>query len=185
MNVLDYIIFAFLAISLITGFVKGFIKQLLTVVGVIVVPTLTATATPYVQTWLGGIEQLANISAPLAMFATLILVALIYAFVAWLIGKILRKIKIIKALDKILGGLMGIVVTYLVFAVFFGLFTYTKPEFLPTIRGWLGDSLETSWFGANIYGNNFFGQWVIEGIWEKLIDSLQPSTEALIQRFAF
>ena len=179
MNVLDYVIFAMLAISLIVGLIKGFIKQILTVVGVIVVPTLTATATPYMQTWLGGFEQLANISAPLAMFATLVIVALVYALVAWLIGKLLKKIKIIKALDKILGGLMGIVVVYLVFAVFFGVFSYTNEEFLPTIRGWLGDSLETSWFGTNIYSNNFFGEWVILGIWQKLIDSLQPSAEAL------
>ena len=178
MNVLDYVIFAFLAISMIIGFVKGFIKQLLTVGGFIVVPLLTATLTPYVQNWFSGIEALSNISAPMAMFATLIALAIVYAILAWLIGKLLKKIKLIKALDKILGGLMGIVVVYLLFAVVFGVFTLTSEEFLPTLRSLLGDSIETSWFNANVYSNNFFGNWVINGIYEKLIENFPQAEEA-------
>ena len=177
MNVFDYVVLAILAISMIIGFVKGLIKQLLTLGGIIVVAMLTATVTPFVQNWLNGVMS-QDTSTAVAMFATVILLSVVYGIVAWLIGKILKKIKIFKALDKFLGGVMGIAVVYLVFAVIFAVFTQTGEGFLPTLKSWVGDSLETSWFNAHIYNNNFFGDWVINGIAEKLIQNFRPSEEA-------
>ncbi|MCH5159889.1 MAG: CvpA family protein [Clostridiales bacterium] len=178
MNILDYVILGILAISMIVGFIKGFIKQLLTVGGIIVVALLTATVSPFVQNWLTGVIESDGTRAAVAMFGTVILLIAVYSVLAWLIGKLLKKIHIIKILDKILGGVMGIAVVYLVFAVIIGLFTMTGEGFLPTLKSLLGESIETSWFSTNIYSNNFFGKWVIEGIAEKLIQNFKPAEEA-------
>lgn len=177
MNILDYIILAVLAVSVIVGFIKGLLKQLLTVVGIVVVVTLTATVTPWVQSWLVGVIESEGTRAAVAMFAAVILLAAVYGIVAAIIGRLLKKVKFIKALDKILGGVMGVVVVYIVFAVVFALFNDTSTEFLPRLRGLLGEAIENSWFNTHIYSNNFFGDWVINGIAERLIQSFQPATE--------
>ena len=174
MNFIDYIIFAILAISMIVGFVKGFIKQLLTFGGIIVVALLTATLSPIVQGWLSGVIEAEGTRAAVAMFATFIVLAIVYGVLAALLRKLLNKIHLVKIIDKILGGIMGIAVVYLVFAVIFGLFTMTGEGFLPLLKSLIGEPIETSWFNANIYNNNFFGEWVIRDIAEKLIQNLQP-----------
>ena len=180
MNILDYVILGVLAIGMIIGLVKGLIKQLLTVGGIVVVALLTATVSPFVQNWLSGVIAAEGTRAAVAMFASVVLIAVVYGVIAWLISKALKKVKIIKALDKILGGVVSIVVVYLVFAVIFGVFTMTGEEFLPKLKSLLGDQIENSWFAQKIYGVdvNFFGKWVVEGIAEKLIQSFQPAEEA-------
>ena len=146
MNTLDYVIFVALAVCLVIGFIKGFIKQLLAVGGVIVITTLTATVTPYVDNWIAPYIASEGTRAAVAMFGAVILLAVAYSLVGWLIGRILKKISIIKALDKILGGVVGVVAVYLIFAVVFALLTQTGDMFLPKIKAMLGDSIATSWF---------------------------------------
>ena len=177
MNVLDYVVLGALVLSMVMGFWKGFIKQLLTLVGIVVVALLTATVTPYMQNWLSGIIAAEGTRAAVAMFASVILLSVVYGILARLLGKLLTKLHILKVLDKILGGVMGIVVVYLVFAVIFAVFTGTGEEFLPMLKGLLGENLQTSWFATKIYSSeaNFFGNWVINGIAEKLLEGLQPA----------
>ena len=182
MNTLDYVILGALAISLVIGFLKGFIKQLLAVGGVVVITTLTATVTPYVDTWIAPYIESEGTRAAVAMFGAVILLAAVYGLVGWIIGKILKKVSIIKVLDKVLGGVVGIVVVYLIFAVVFALLTQTGEIFLPRIKALLGDSIDSSWFAQNVYGEgkNFFGDWVINGIAQRLLDSLVPPAEAYV-----
>lgn len=178
MNVIDYVILGILVVSMIIGFVKGLLTQLLTVAGIIVVALLTATVSPFVQSWLVNVIAEEGVRAAVAMFATVILLSAAYGVVAWLIGRLLKKIKVIKTLDVIFGGVMGIAVVYLVFAVIFALFTQTSETFLSSLKGLIGDKLETSWFGTHIYSGdkNFFGTWVINDIAQKLIQSFQPAS---------
>lgn len=177
MTVLDFVILAILAISMIIGFFKGLLKQVLTLVGIIVVALLTATFSPMVQSWFVKLIENDNVRVAVAMFATLIILSVVYGVIAWLIGKLLKKVTIIKILDKILGGLMGILVVYFVFAVIFAVFLDTNPNFLKNLKNLLGDSFENGWFGQHIYGGgkNFFGNWVIQRIAQKLIDAFQPA----------
>ena len=175
MNVLDYIILALFAIGLIVGIFKGFIKQILTVVGIFVVVTLTATVTPFVQNWLVDLIESESTRAVVAMIASVILIAAVYALMALLIRHLLKKVKIIKVLDRLLGGLIGLVVVYMVFSVIFALITSTSDTFMMATKNLLGETFEESWFGTHIYANNFFGEWVIRDIAEKILNSLQPA----------
>ena len=175
MNILDYVIIAIFAISAIIGFIKGFIKQMLTIVGVIVVATLTATVQPYVQSWLVNVIASDGTRAIVSMIAAAILLIVAYTILALIIRRLLKKVKIIKVVDKLLGGLIGLAVPYFIFAVVIALLVDTGENFLPTIKGWLNDSLQSSWIVTKVYANNFFGDWIINGIAEKLINNLQPT----------
>ena len=175
MNVLDFIILAILALSMVIGFFKGLIKQLLTVVGIVVVAMLTAIVAPYVQNWFASTEMAEGTRSAVAMFATVILLAVVYSILAMLVSRLLKRFHLIKMLDRLLGGAMGIVVVYLVFAVIFALILNTSAEFLPKLKSWLGESFGNGFFGTKIYKNNFFGDWVINDIAEKLIKSFKPA----------
>ena len=177
MNVLDYIFLALVAVAFIAGLFKGLIRQILTIVGVILVATLTATVEPYVQNWFVNTSMDEGTRNVVAMIATVILLTVSYALVALLITKLLKKVKIIGVLDRILGGVLGLAVVYLVFAVLFALITDTKAEFLPLIKSTMGGAFQDSWIGAHIYKNNFFGDWIINGIAGKLLDGLQQGTD--------
>ena len=175
MNILDYVIIAIFAFSVILGLFKGFIKQILTVIGVIVVATLTATIAPYVQNWLADAIPDDNTRTIVAMMASVFLLIIAYTIFALIIQRILQKVNIIKVVDKLLGGLIGAVAVYLVFAVIVALFNSTGEQFMPIVKGWLGESFKTSWVTTHIYANNFFGDWVIKDIAEKLLNYLAPA----------
>ena len=173
MNVLDYVFLALVAVAFILGLFKGLIRQILTIVGVILVAALTATVEPYVQSWFVNTSMDEGTRNVVAMIATVILLTVAYALLALLITKLLKKVKIIGALDRILGGVLGLAVVYLVFAVIFALILNTEDGFLPLIKSFAGEAFQTSWIGEHIYGNNFFGDWIINGIAGKLLEGLQ------------
>lgn len=175
MNILDYIILVLLVVCTAIGFFKGFIKQVLAIVGVFVVVTLTATVSPYVQNWLANVITNENTCAVLAMIGAALLITVVYSMLALLVRRLLKNIAIVKALDRVLGGFIGLALVYLVFAVIFALLNSTSETFMAATKNLLGDTFNNSWFGTHIYANNFFGDWIIKGIAEKILNSLQPA----------
>lgn len=175
MNVLDYIVILLFVVSTVNGIFKGFIKQALTIIGVFVVTMLTATVAPYVQSWFVSLIENENTRTLVAMIATVVLLIVAYTIVALILQRILKKVKIIGFLDKILGGLIGFGVMYFIFAVIYALVLDTGDSFMPAIKNWAGETFQTSWIGTHIYGNNFFGDWIIINVAEKILNSLQPT----------
>lgn len=175
MNVLDYIILIIAVTSVVFGILKGIIKQVLAIVGVIFVATLTATVAPYVQNWFANTSMSENTRTVVAMIATVLLLAGVYAIVAKLVENLLKKFNIVKILDRILGGVLGFVTVYLFFAVVFALFNSTGDGFMPLLKSWIGDTFSESWMAQNIYANNPFGNWIIVDIAQKLIEGMTPA----------
>ncbi len=175
MNAIDIIFLVFLAICAVSGFFKGIIRQILTIVGIIVVATLTATVAPYVQDWFKNVIDNENTRNVIAMIVAAILLTVVYGIAAILLTKILKHLKIVGVLDKILGLAMGFVVVYLVFAVLFALFNDTADEFMPLMKKLAGKGFAESWVGQHIYANNFFGKWIIVDIAQKLLQSVAPA----------
>ncbi|MCH5156528.1 MAG: CvpA family protein [Clostridiales bacterium] len=175
MNILDYVIILIFVFGVIVGLFKGIIRQILTVIGIIVVATLTATVAPYVQNWLSNAIPDDNTRTIVAMIASVLLLVIAYSAFALLIQRILQKISIIKVVDRILGAVIGAAAVYLVFAVIVALFNSTGEDFMPIVKQWLGESFNTSWVATHVYANNFFGDWVIKDIAEKLLNYLQPT----------
>ena len=88
---------------------------------------------------------------------------------------LLKRLHVLKFLDRMLGGLLGFAVVYLIFAVIFALFNETGEQFMPRLKALVGDSFVSSWVGQHIYANNFFGRWIIVDIAKKLLESLTPA----------
>ena len=172
MNIVDYVILAVFVFSTVVGIIKGFVKQVLTVVGVIVVATLTATVAPYVQQWLTNYIQSDNARTIVALIASALLLVVAYSIFALIIRRLLNRISIVKLVDRILGGLIGFAVVYFVFAVIVALFNSTGEDFMPNVKSLLGESFQNSWIATHVYANNFFGDWVITSISQKLLNTL-------------
>ena len=179
MAVIDFIVLGALVLGVFIGYKKGLIKQLLTVVGIVVVAMFTAIVAPYVQNWLANTEMAEGTRSAVAMVIAGVLLIVVYSILASLLGRILKRLNIIKALDKILGAVVSVLVVYLVFSVLFALVNDTSEEFLPFIKGLLGEGFQTGFFGTRVFSseNNFFGHWVINDIAEKLIKSFKPAEE--------
>lgn len=180
MNVVDIIFLIMMALCVVLGVFKGLIRQLFTIGGIIVVATLTATLAPWVQSWFVNVIENEGTRSLIAMIAAALILAVGYAIVAIILTRILRKFKIIGVLDKVLGGVLGFAVVYLLFAVLFALIKDTPPAFLSWLKGLVGEGFMTSWVGNHIYANNFFGHWIIVDIAQKLIDSLTPASTAFV-----
>ncbi len=172
MNVIDIIFLITMVLCVVVGIFKGLVRQILTILGIITVASLTATFAPYVQGWFANVIASEGTRNVIAMIVAALLIAVVYALVAILVTRILRKIKIFKLLDKLLGGVLGFVVVYLVFAVIFALFNDTGAEFMSLLKKVAGKSFAESWVGNHIYANNFFGRWIIVDIAQKLLNSV-------------
>lgn len=175
MNAVDIVFLVAMALCVVLGFFKGIIRQVLTIIGIFLVATLTATVAPYVQSWFAGVIESEGTRSVIAMIVAALLLSVGYGVVAIILTKILRKLKVVGILDRILGCFMGVVVVYLVFAVVFALFKDTGDGFMPLLKKSMGTAFEESWVGNHVYFNNFFGDWIIVDIAQKLINSITPA----------
>ena len=174
MNILDYIVLILAAGCVVFGVFKGIIKQVLTIIGIIFVATLTATVAPYVQSWFANTSLDENSRTVVAMIATVVLLAAVYAVAAVLLQKLFKKHDIVKIVDSLLGAVLGFAVVYLTFAVIFALFNNTPDDFMPLLKSWAGSTFRDSWMAQHIYRKNPFGNWVVVDIAQKLLDKLNP-----------
>ena len=137
LNTLDYIILGLTAFFFILGIIKGFLKQLFSFLGMIIVFTCGSILTPYAQEWLSGVIPDESLRSVVAMVASYLVLFIVWALLTALIIKLLTKIKIIGFLNRVLGGLLGIATIYVICAVVFALVLSTNESFLPTIKNLL------------------------------------------------
>ena len=169
MNILDWVIIGLAAIALIVGAIKGLIKQLFTIIGVVTVAPLTALVSPYVSNLLAGLISNESTCALVAMIVSVVLIIVVYTILALLIQRLFKKVKVLKAVNIIFGAILGVAAIYFVMAVLIAIINNTGDNFLPTVKGWVGEYFQNSWIVNNIYQNNFFGDWVVNDIAMKLL----------------
>lgn len=180
MNVIDIILIIIFVGSLVIGILKGLIKQIFVIVGFLVVIFGTAVVAPYVQSWFVNLIPDDNTRAIIGTIATVILLSVGTALLSWLIRKIVHHSKAIGAIDRILGGVVSLVVAYLAVAVFVELILNTGDLFLPATKGLLKEPLAESAVVQTVYGNNFFGRLIVNEIANKIVESLRPAEEAML-----
>ena len=180
MNVLDYIILATVAAGLIFGIIKGFLKLLFSAIGVLVVTVGSGALSPVVQGWFEKAIENVNTRALVSMIISAVGILLVYVIVAHIIIKLITKNKAINVVNRLFGGLIGVVIVYLIWSVVVALFMSTSQEFMPKIKVTIGAEFYDSWIVAHIYKNNFFGNWVIRDLALKLLPTVPP--EALIKK---
>ena len=167
MTVLDYIFIGCAAVAVAVGAWKGLLKQLFALVGIFVVAVGTTYLAPYPAQWLSSVIEGDGLRSIVAMIITFVVLALAYGIVTAIISKIVNK-------GKVLGAVLAVGVVYLVFAVLCSLLLDTADDFLPRIKGLLQQSFCESWVMKNVYANNFFGNWLL-GVLAEKIPSIVPA----------
>lgn len=175
MTVLDYIFLGCTAVGLILGIWKGFLKQVLAIVGVVVVAIGTTYLAPLPEKWLQGVIETDGTRTIVALAATFVVLSIIYAIISRIISKIVNKIPILGWLNRILGAVFSVAVVYMVFSIVVSLILGNTDEtFLPKIKELLAEPFKESWIVQNIYGGtehpekNFFGNWLMNVLLEKI-----------------
>lgn len=164
MQIIDYVIIAIAVIGLIIGLIRGFIEQLLTLLGIFVVAVGTSYLFRFPQQWLAGVISNEKVLSIVAIVLTALVIAVVYAVIAKLVAKPFKSIKVIKAIDKILGGVVAVAVVYALFALFVEALTRTDIAFLAKINEMLASQTENSVIIKTVYANNFFGKWILDVI---------------------
>ncbi|HPG91884.1 MAG TPA: CvpA family protein [Clostridia bacterium] len=166
------VVFAGLAlICLIVGIAKGFVAQIFGFVGFIaslviaffVCKPLTDAIIPLfapLYTWVG--DSLGYILALIIVFSILVLlVKIVLILLQKLFKSLIDKLKVIKAIDKILGLVLSLGILYTVFAAIIALLTIVPPEILPGVQETLYQQIYQGVILKGIYSNNFIGNWLL------------------------
>lgn len=174
MTILDYIYLGLLALGLILGLVRGFLKIAFALVGVVVVSIATSYLSPCVDQWLVSVIATEGTRAIVAMVATFLVLAIVYGIITKLISKLINKISILGWINRLLGAVVGVAIVYLVFSLLSSLILGSSEGMLVGLKNLLQPSFESSWIITNIYGGmenpekNFFGKWLIENFIEQI-----------------
>lgn len=166
MQIIDYVILAFAVIGLIVGLVRGFIGQLLALLGIVAVAVGTSYLFMFPQQWLAGIITDEKLLAIVSIVLTAIALTAIYAVIAILVKKPFKSINVMKTIDKLIGGVLGVVVVYALVALFVEALTRPDIEFMASIKELLAPQTENSVIIKTVYANNFFGKWIFDVISE-------------------
>lgn len=164
MQIIDYVIIAIAAIGLIVGLVRGFIGQLLALLGIVAVSVGTSYLFKFPMQWLGNVIPDKKVLSIVSIVITAIVLAIIYGVIAHFVKKPFKSIKVIKAIDKLFGGVLGVAVVYALIAIFVEALTRTDIEFLAKLNELLAPQTENSVIINTVYSNNFFGEWIFNVI---------------------
>lgn len=174
MNILDWIIIGAFAVALIIGVLKGILKQIFSIAGFFIVIFCTSLLAPYVQSWFAGVIESENTRMIIAMILSAVILIAGTAILSFVLRKILTRSKTIGAINRILGGVVAVVITYLAISVAVELILNTSDQLFVKLKEAVAPSFRESWIVNNLYKNNFFGRFVVEGIAKKIMESLQP-----------
>lgn len=183
MNVLDWVFIAALAAGLVLGLIKGFLKPLFSIIGILVVAFGTSWLSPVVQGWMMGVEMSESIRSIIAVVIAAAVLFIICGVVSFILRKIITRGTTINLINRLIGGVLGVVIVYLLFAVIVA-FVGGPMGDVAGLHEKFGDDVNNSWIATHIYSNNFFGKLVVDKMAEKMKEVIEKSTEASILHIA-
>lgn len=161
MQIFDYVIIGVLCIGAIVGLCRKLCKTLFDLVGIVVVGIGTAYLSRFPMKWFGFISS-TTWRACAALAVTLIVVAVVYAVVAHFVKKPFLKMKFPSVLSRLLGMVLGAVCVYAIMSVTVSILLNANVSLVVKLRDMLGNQLADSWIVNKVYGNNFFGDWLLK-----------------------
>lgn len=179
MTFLDYLWLILFAAGLIFGAVRGFLKIVFALVGVIVVAVATSYLSPYADKWLSSLITTDGTRALVSMIATFLVLSVLYGLITKLISKLVNKITVLGWINRLLGAFCGAATVYVVFSLIASLVFGTSDGLFNKLAELLKQPFEESWIITNIYGGaenpekNFFGHWLLENFL-KLVQQYVP-----------
>ncbi len=160
MVILDWIIIAVAAIVLIVGFCKGLLYQILSLLALAVAIIGTAHLFKYPYLWMSSLIANETTRKIVALIATYLVLSIVCGIIVSLLTKAFGKLTFLKGLDTLLGGILGVVIVYTIVSVIVALYNGASEETLTKIPDFIKNQFSESWIIANIYKNNFVGDWV-------------------------
>lgn len=164
MQIIDYVIIAIAAIGLIIGLIRGFMGQLLALLGILAVAVGTSYLFRFPMQWLSGVISNEKVLSIVCIVVTAIVLAIIYGVIAHFVKKPFKHFKVLKVVDKILGGVLSVAVVYALLAIFVEAMQRSDIEFMAKISELLAPQTENSVIINTVYANNFFGKWIFDVI---------------------
>lgn len=164
MQIIDFVIIAIAVIGLVIGIVRGFIGQLLALLGIVVVAVGTSYLFKFPMQWLSGIIPNEKVLSIVSIVLTAIVILVVYCVIAHFVKKPFKTIKVMKTIDRLLGGVLAVAVVYALLAIFVEALTRTDIEFMAKINELVAPQMENSVIVNTVYSNNFFGKWIFDVI---------------------
>lgn len=161
MQILDYVIIGILCIGAIVGLCRKLCRTLFDLIGIVVVGIGTAYLSRFPMKWFGFISS-TTWRAFAALAVTLIVVSVVYAVVAHFVKKPILKKNFPSVVSRLLGMVLSVVCVYLVMSVTISILLNANVSLVAKLRDMLGAQLTDSWIVNKVYGNNFFGDWLLK-----------------------
>lgn len=174
MQTLDYIIIGCAVVSLLLGIIKGFLKPIFNLAGFFVVLYAGGAFSSVLFPLLTQVIPDEGTCSIASAVASMLLVWLIYFLISHLILKVINKIKILGVANRLIGGVLGVVMVYVVVAVITA-FMQNENTLFASIREQHGEVFNQSWIVQNIYKSNPLGEGLVNSAFKKLIEMLENS----------
>lgn len=168
MTIVDWIIIGIAGIGLIIGLCKGFLNQVVSLVGFAAVVVGTVYLFQYPYKWFEALIANEQIRKIVAIAATFLTLAVACGVIGSAVLKAFKNVKFLKGIDVLLGGALSLALVYSIVAILVAMMTRTSEEFLPQVKNFLQPHFQNSWIVANIYKENFVGNWVFDVISTKI-----------------
>ena len=178
MQILDYIIIACAVVSLVLGLVKGFLTPIVNIAGFFVVLYAGGAFSSTLYPLLANVIPDESTCSLASAIASMLLVWFAYFLISQLVLKIISKSKILGAANRLIGGVLGVVMVYLVVSIITA-FMQNENTLFASIREQYGEAFNQSWVVQNVYKVNPIGEGLVNSAFQKLIELLE---EALIPK---
>ena len=108
MNIFDLLILIFLIIGTSIGLYRGFFKELVGTVGLLIAAIVANIVSPYAKPWLGNVITDELVASVLLWVVVFLLMLFVMNKVAWLLGKLFTSLSI-GWVNRMCGGLFGFI----------------------------------------------------------------------------
>lgn len=174
MQVLDYIIIGCAVVSFFIGLAKGFLTPIFNLAGIFVVMYAGGAFSAQLYTLLDGVIADESTRTIASAIASMLLVWLIYFLITRLIVKLIKKSKILGGANRIIGGVLGVAIVYIVVAVVTA-FMHSDSELFASLREDYGEVYNQSWVVQNLFKSNPIGEGLVNTAFQKLIEMFENS----------
>ena len=172
MLILDYIIIAVALVSFVLGLVKGFLTPVVNLAGFFVVLYAGGAFSSTLYPLISQVIPDENTCSIASAIASMLLVWFAYFLISRLIVKVITKSKVLGAVNRLIGGALGVVMVYLVVSIVTA-FMQNENTLFASIREQYGEAFNQSWVVQNIYKTNPIGEGLVNSAFQKLIELLE------------
>ena len=176
MTALDWIFIAALALGIVLGLIKGFLKPLFSVLGLVVVTMGTSFLSPVVQGWMMNANMSDSVRSLVAVIISAFILLIACGVIFFILRKIITRKRSINVVNRLIGAVLGVVIVYLVFAIVFAWISGPMGE-IAGLNEKFGEEVSSSWIATHLYVKNPFGKLVVDKMAEKMMEIIQNSNQ--------